>query len=287
MALELEAGVPPPQRRRRARPDLTTPGLLGLPLAWLVVFFVLPIGIVAAYSFDVLLALPGRPRLHAHGVAGGRTRSGVPPAVLEVREDVADGFGDHRPPRLPACVLPGALGHEAQVRPSPRPHRSVPDELPPARARLEGDPRRPGRRQHVSLLDRAPFTRSSAFPAPLQPIRGDARSGLHLVAVRRVADLRLARESRPPSARGRERPRGKSIAGIPTRDAAALPAGGDCGVLLRVHPDARRVRHAVARRRSNRLHVRQPDRGSVRDGIPGLGDRLGPRSVPARRRRRF
>jgi spermidine/putrescine transport system permease protein len=62
MALELEAGVPPPQRRRRARPDLTTPGLLGLPLAWLVVFFVLPIGIVAAYSFDVYSLFPG-----AHG----------------------------------------------------------------------------------------------------------------------------------------------------------------------------------------------------------------------------
>lgn len=62
MALELEAGVPPPQRRRRARPDLTTPGLLGLPLVWLVVFFVLPIGIVAAYSFDVYSLFPG-----AHG----------------------------------------------------------------------------------------------------------------------------------------------------------------------------------------------------------------------------
>ena len=62
MALEVEAGVPPRRRRRRVRPDLTTPGLLGLPLAWLVVFFVLPIGIVAAYSFDVYTLFPG-----AHG----------------------------------------------------------------------------------------------------------------------------------------------------------------------------------------------------------------------------
>src|SRR5215471_12169469 len=41
------------------RPDPTTPALLGLPLAWLVVFFVLPIAIVAAYSFDVYALLPG------------------------------------------------------------------------------------------------------------------------------------------------------------------------------------------------------------------------------------
>jgi len=41
-------------RRRRARLDLTTPGLLGLPLGWLVAFFLIPIGIVGAYSVDAL-----------------------------------------------------------------------------------------------------------------------------------------------------------------------------------------------------------------------------------------
>src|SRR5436853_342593 len=44
---------PAPPRRRRLRLDLTTPTLLGLPLAWLTVFFLVPIAIVAAYSFDV------------------------------------------------------------------------------------------------------------------------------------------------------------------------------------------------------------------------------------------
>src|SRR5687768_12813566 len=39
---------------RRSRVDLTTPGLLGLPLAWLVVFFLIPIGIVAGFSVDAL-----------------------------------------------------------------------------------------------------------------------------------------------------------------------------------------------------------------------------------------
>src|SRR5437660_6068214 len=40
-------------RPRRLRLDLTTPTLLSLPLAWLAVFFLVPIAIVAAYSFDV------------------------------------------------------------------------------------------------------------------------------------------------------------------------------------------------------------------------------------------
>src|SRR2546426_6799792 len=48
-----------PGRRRRTRLDLTTPSLLGLPLAWLGVFFFLPIAIVAAYSVDALSLNPG------------------------------------------------------------------------------------------------------------------------------------------------------------------------------------------------------------------------------------
>jgi spermidine/putrescine transport system permease protein len=62
MALEGEAGTPPVRlpRRGRARLDLTTPTLLGLPVAWLVVFFLVPIAIVAAYSFDVYSLFPGK-----------------------------------------------------------------------------------------------------------------------------------------------------------------------------------------------------------------------------------
>ena len=61
MAVEAPA-EPPPRgiRRGRLRLDLTTPGLLGLPLAWLFVFFLAPIGIVAAYSFDVYSLYPGQ-----------------------------------------------------------------------------------------------------------------------------------------------------------------------------------------------------------------------------------
>jgi spermidine/putrescine transport system permease protein len=39
---------------RRSRVDLTTPSLLGLPLAWLGVFFLIPIAIVGAYSVGAL-----------------------------------------------------------------------------------------------------------------------------------------------------------------------------------------------------------------------------------------
>ena len=48
-----------PPRRRRRRPSLATPSLLGVPLAWLGVFFLAPIAIVAAYSFDVYSLYPG------------------------------------------------------------------------------------------------------------------------------------------------------------------------------------------------------------------------------------
>ena len=51
------------RHRRRARPDVTTPGLLSLPIAWLIVFFLVPIGIVAAYSVDALALLPGPHRV--------------------------------------------------------------------------------------------------------------------------------------------------------------------------------------------------------------------------------
>jgi spermidine/putrescine transport system permease protein len=52
-----EAAAPAPRRRRL--PHLTTPALLGLPLGWLVVFFVVPVAIVALYSVNVLALFPG------------------------------------------------------------------------------------------------------------------------------------------------------------------------------------------------------------------------------------
>jgi spermidine/putrescine transport system permease protein len=57
MAAEAPAsanGVVRPARRFRVRIDLATPALLGPPLVWLVVFFLVPIGLVGAYSLDAL-----------------------------------------------------------------------------------------------------------------------------------------------------------------------------------------------------------------------------------------
>ena len=58
MSLAARASPAAP-RRRRLRLALTTPALLGLPLAWLAVFFLVPIAIVAAYSFDIYSLDPG------------------------------------------------------------------------------------------------------------------------------------------------------------------------------------------------------------------------------------
>ena len=55
---EVGTAAAPPRRRRR-RLSLATPSLLGVPLAWLGVFFLAPIAIVAAYSFDVYSLYPG------------------------------------------------------------------------------------------------------------------------------------------------------------------------------------------------------------------------------------
>jgi spermidine/putrescine transport system permease protein len=55
---------------RRASAYLTTPSLLGLPLGWLGVFFVAPIAIVAAYSFDIFTLFPGP---HGFTLSGWRS----------------------------------------------------------------------------------------------------------------------------------------------------------------------------------------------------------------------
>ena len=54
----MPAPGPPRGRLRRA---LATPGLLGLPIGWLTVFFLVPIGIVAGYSFGPSLAASPHP----------------------------------------------------------------------------------------------------------------------------------------------------------------------------------------------------------------------------------
>ena len=74
--MAVDSGARLPARRAplrtRARLGLVTPGLLGLPVAWLVIFFIVPIAIVAAYSFDLYSLFPG-----PHGFTFGAWRSFV------------------------------------------------------------------------------------------------------------------------------------------------------------------------------------------------------------------
>ncbi len=76
--MTVDSGIELPEKRARTRLPtrgprwLITPALLGLPVSWLVVFFVAPIAIVAAYSFDVYSLYPG-----PHGFTLGAWRSFV------------------------------------------------------------------------------------------------------------------------------------------------------------------------------------------------------------------
>jgi spermidine/putrescine transport system permease protein len=62
MAVTEAGSVAQARARRRFRLPLATTGLLSLPLVWLGIFFLAPIAIVAAYSFNVYSLYPG-----AHG----------------------------------------------------------------------------------------------------------------------------------------------------------------------------------------------------------------------------
>jgi|SRR5262245_21006572 len=59
MAVTEAGSVARPRARRRFRLPLATTGLLSLPLVWLGIFFLAPIAIVAAYSFNVYSLYPG------------------------------------------------------------------------------------------------------------------------------------------------------------------------------------------------------------------------------------
>ena len=61
MAVEVAAVPGRAPRHGRLRRALTTPGLLGLPIGWLICFFLVPIGIVAAYSLGPSLATSPHP----------------------------------------------------------------------------------------------------------------------------------------------------------------------------------------------------------------------------------
>jgi spermidine/putrescine transport system permease protein len=59
MAVEAQPVGTPLGLRARRRPGLTTAGLLGAPVFWLLFFFVVPVGIAVVYSLGLLSFFPG------------------------------------------------------------------------------------------------------------------------------------------------------------------------------------------------------------------------------------
>ena len=258
----------------------------GLPLAWLVVFFLLPVALVAGYSVDVLSLYPGRALVTLagwhdffHGPVYLKLFWKSIKLSLIVSVVVVAA-------RLPGRVLPGDERDEAEVHAAAGADRAVPDELPAARARVEGDPRQQRRAEQLPLLDGPALARSPDLAAPVQQVRGDAGARLHLGAVRRAADLRLARVPRPAAARGGERSRAPPVAGVPAGDAAAEPARASsrrsCSCSSRRSASSSRLRWSAERR--GYLYGNQ-----IVDlfgtGLPGLADGLGALALPAVRRR--
>jgi len=214
---------------------VTAPALLGLPIAWLAVFFVLPIAIVAAYSFDVYSLFPRKHGftlnawqafIHSSVYLGlfwksvkmSLIVSGVVVALAyPVAYYLALSGTKRKYVLLLALIAPFLTSYLLRVL---------------AWKMILAD--QGGRPQHLPVPDGAAIARPSALAAPLQRVRGHARACIRVGAVRRPADLRCAREPRPASAGGGERPRGKPPAGVPAGDAAALAAGSRRGIPLRV-----------------------------------------------------
>ena len=277
-----ETRAPAEPRRRRRRLDLTTPGLLGLPLGWLVVFFLAPIAIVAAYSFDVYSLDPG-----PHGFT-----------LTAWREFLHGGiylklFWKSVRMSLTVSVLVVLLAYPLAYF-----------------LALSGT-----KRKYVLLLLLiAPFLTSyllrvlawkvilgnegvvnsflvwTGLRSPDHPISQLLYSRFAVMLVLGYVWLPFVALPIFVSLESLDRRLLEAASDLYASRLQAfrritLPLslpGVVRRVPVRVHPDARRVRHALARRRRERLHVRQPDRRPVRGRLPRLGDGLGARALPAR-----
>ena len=217
---------PPDGVVQRRAPTSRRPALLGLPLALAPSrsFFLAPIGIVAAYSVDVLALVPGTARLHVPGVARLFPQLDLPELFWKSVEMslIVSAI---------IVVLAYPLAYYLALSGTKRKYVLLLLLIAPfltsyllrvlAWKVILGDQ---GVHQHVPVLDGAPVARRTRLAAPLQPVRGHARARVHLAALRRAADLRLAREPRPAPARSGERPRREPLAGLPASDAPAVGA---------------------------------------------------------------
>ena len=273
-------------RRRRLRLDPTTPALLGLPLAWLAVFFLVPIAIVGLYSVGRLSLDPGP---HAVTLAAWHDFLHSPVYLKLFWKSVKMS--------LVVSIVVVALAYPLAYY-----------------LALSGT-----KRKYVLLLLLiAPFLTSyllrvlawkvilgnqgvinsflfsTGLRSPDHPISQLLYSrfavmlvlgyiwlpfvALPIFVTLESLDRRLFEAATDLGASRWQTFRRVTLP-------LSLP-GRDGRVPVRLHPDPRRVRHALARRRCLGLHVRQPDRRPVRDRLPRLADRLGARALPARRGRR-
>ncbi len=268
------------------RPAPTTPSLLGLPLAWLGVFFLLPVALVAGYSLDVFSIDPGS---HPITLAGWHDFFHTPVYLRLFWKSVKLSL------IVSAVVV--ALAYPVAYY-----------------LALSGT-----KRKYVLLLLLiAPFLTSYLLRVLAWKVilgnNGVLNSFLYWTGLRAhdhpISQLLYSRFAvmlvlayiwipfvalpifvslESLDRRLLEAATDLGAIRFQTFLRVTLPLsapGRDGGVPVRLHPDRGRVRHPVARRRDVGLPVRQPDHRPVRHRLPGLAHRLGPGDLPARRGRR-
>ena len=276
--------------RRRSRLDLTAPSLLGLPVAWLVVFFVVPIGIVAAYSLDALSITNG-----PHPVTLTAWRHLVTGDPFLGHVYLALFWKSVKMSLIVSAVIVALaypLAYYLALSGTKRKYvlllLLIAPFLTSYLLRVLA--------WKVLLGDQGPINSllsSSGVTSPDHP--------LTLIYTQFAVMLVLGYIWLPFVAL-------PIFVSLESLDRRLLEAATDLGASrwqafirvtlplsapgrvrrfpVRVHPHARGVRHAVARRWHGRLHVRQPDRRSLRHRLPRLAYRLRARALPAGRRRR-
>src|SRR5713226_7515908 len=159
--------------------------------------------------------------------------------------------------RLPAARLSHGLRHRARAArlawlAAAAGHPALLDQLPDPRLRLDRPAERQRRHQQPAARD-GPHPRAAG--APQQRLRRLSRHRLFLSAVHGAAAL--------CPARGSGRSRLPAVAGLRSRDAAAVAAGHRRRRAARLHSRGRRVRHPRPARRPGHLDDRQGAVGRV------------------------
>ncbi len=268
-----------PGRRLRARLDLTTPSLLGLPVAWLVVFFLVPIAIVAAYSLDALSLDPGKHPLTLqawHDFLHSSVYLGLFWKSVKMSLIVS----------AIVVVLAYPLAYYLALSGTKRKYVLLLMLIAPfltsyllrvlAWKVLLGD------NGPINTLLSTTGMRSADHPLTLIDTRFAVMLVLGYVWLPFVAlPIFVSLESLDRRLLEAASDLGASRLQSFRRITLPLSFPG-CSRHSSSSSSRRwRVRHAVARRRGERLHVRQSDRRPLRHRLPRLADRLGARDLPA------